>query len=218
MSDEDDDDAPGWDAIDAALARVYGQTKPLHYGSPKPVSLGGSLDGISVFQNPTLPHWHYITYGLTELYGKVSSDAEHSGWGFELCFRLKRGPEQQPPIWALSLLQNLADYVWKSKRVLEPGQTMDFRGPISMGQAPTELSAAFFAADPDLGHIQTPNGKVAFVTVVGILNAEIPLAKANAAAFQARLAAGNRLLVTDLDRKTTPPEAPAKRKNPFGFE
>jgi len=39
------------------------------------------------------PHWHYITFGFTELYGKTSPNREISGYGFELTFRLKRTPE-----------------------------------------------------------------------------------------------------------------------------
>ncbi|KAG1606612.1 hypothetical protein G6F45_013943 [Rhizopus arrhizus] len=35
-----------------------------------------------------VPHWHYITYGFSELYAKESSDADASGYGSELTFRL----------------------------------------------------------------------------------------------------------------------------------
>ena len=44
--------AVGWDAIDQALAQVYGEQEPKHYGTLIPYSLGGQdpLDGISVYK------------------------------------------------------------------------------------------------------------------------------------------------------------------------
>src|ERR1700679_2089959 len=83
----------GWDAIDAALVKIYGDAEPLHYASAIKWMLGGPdpLDGVSVYkrERPS-PHWHFVSYGLTELYVKESDDTEVSGFGFELTFRLAR--------------------------------------------------------------------------------------------------------------------------------
>ena len=69
MGDEEAE-APGWDAIDAALREVYGDREPLHYGTDIKYELGGPdpLDGISAYrvEQPS-PHWHFVTYGLSEL-------------------------------------------------------------------------------------------------------------------------------------------------------
>src|SRR4051794_12147157 len=108
------DESPGWDAIDAALRPLYGDTEPYHLGTVVKWALGGPdpLDGISVYaRTEPVPHWHFISYGMSELYAKESGDPDESGWGFEFTFRLARDPaDREPPVWAANLLQNLGRY------------------------------------------------------------------------------------------------------------
>ncbi|WP_420139104.1 suppressor of fused domain protein [Sphingomonas sp.] len=178
--DADDDAAPGWEAIDAALGRVYPGQEPKHYGTLIKWMLGGPdpLDGISVWKRTEpVPHWHYVSYGLSELYAKESEDAEVSGWGFELTFRLVCAvADEEPPVWAISLMQNLARYVFKSGNVLRDGEWMDINGPIAL-ETTTELRALAFITDPELPAIDTPHGKVQFLQIVGLTLDEMEAGK-----------------------------------------
>lgn len=173
---EDQVDTVGWDAIDQALEPIYGSQEPTHYGTIMRWSLGGPdpLDGISAYAcDDPIPHWHFVSYGLTELYDKVSEDQEYSGWGFELTFRLAReASETDPPKWALSFLQNLARYVFESGNVLSVGDHMDLNGPIAL-ESDTKITAAGFVTDQDLGAIDTPHGKVEFIQVIGLTANEL---------------------------------------------
>ena len=111
MSDETELEQAGFDAIAEAMHRLYPGQEGLFYSTIIPYALGGDdpLDGVEVWESGHgVPHWHYVTYGFTELYEKESGDPEESGYGFELTFRLKRGEEEQPPVWPVNLLQNLA--------------------------------------------------------------------------------------------------------------
>ena len=115
MSDQkdfDDVEPIGWDAIDAALAPIYGKREPKHYGTILSGMLGGDdpLQGISVYKNLSpQPHYHFLTYGFSELYEKESDDPEFSGFGFELTFRLAcDAVDDEPSPWPLNFLQNLA--------------------------------------------------------------------------------------------------------------
>lgn len=198
-------DSIGWDAIDGALRQLYGAAKPLHLGTRHPWALGGRdpLDGISIFARPgPIPHWHYISYGMSELYHKESSDPEVSGWGFEFTFRLVRRPDDaEPPIWAANLLQNLGRYVFDSGKWFEPGHTMKASGPIATDHADCAIRALTFAIDPELGAIGTPNGSVKFLQVVGLTLEEYEAAKGGAApALLERLSPRLPLYVTDIDR------------------
>jgi len=48
----DTDEAPGWHAIDAALAALYPGVKPFHVGYMPPPALGGTgLQGCSAYPN-----------------------------------------------------------------------------------------------------------------------------------------------------------------------
>jgi suppressor of fused-like protein len=101
----------GWEAIQATLTSRYGAQEAGHWGTVQRYSEGGPdpLDGVSAYRAEGPPHWHYVTFGFSELYAKTSKNAEESGWGFELSFRLKRaGTETSPPLWPVMTLQNLA--------------------------------------------------------------------------------------------------------------
>ncbi|EIT86238.1 BtrU protein [Fictibacillus macauensis ZFHKF-1] len=176
MSDVTEEKAIGWDAIDAQLQKVYGDQKPKHYGSLISYRLGGDhpLDGVSVYENDEpIPHWHYVSYGLTELYEKESENKELSGYGFELTFRLKKETgETEPPMWVISLLQNLARYVMSTGNVFRNGDYMNANGPICEG-ADTELKALSFTEDEQLQTISTAHGEVMFLQVIGITEDEL---------------------------------------------
>lgn len=175
--DGEDTGTAGWDAINAALRALYPGQEPRHYGTPVSHTLGGDapLDGISVYWNESpRPHWHYVTYGFSELYGKQSDDPQESGFGFELTFRLATGDGRDGgvPTWPLNLLQNVARYVFGSGNVFEAGHHLDANGPIAL-DVDTQLRHLAFVADPRLPAIGTPNGRVAFLQMVGVTDDEM---------------------------------------------
>ncbi len=176
----EDNSSPGWDAIDKALDALYPGVEPKHYGTIMPYRLGGPdpITGISVYKPESpVPHWHYVTYGFSELYNKESDNPEISGYGFEMTFRLKRSEnEEQPPAWAINFLQNIARYVFQTGNAFEPGHTMNANGPIC-ADSQTQLTAFCFAPDPDLSPIDTPNGRVKFLQLVGITANELDAAQ-----------------------------------------
>lgn len=201
----DSGEAPGWDAINAALAPLYGDQEPRHYGTALPAMFGGNdpLQGISIYESDVeSPHWHYVTYGFSELYAKETEDPDVSGYGFELTFRLPRNPKanDDPPVWPLNFLQNIARYVFKTGNCFAAHHHVNLNGPIALNE-PTEIVAICFEADPQLGSISTPNGAVDFLQVVGLCDDEYQLAKrSSSAVVLAALAKGSPLLITRLDR------------------
>jgi suppressor of fused len=199
---EIDDAAPGWDAIDAALARIYPGVEPQHYGTLIKWRLGGPdpLDGISVYARED--HWHIVTYGLSELYGKESDDPTESGWGFELTFRPTRRPDETDhPMWALNFLQNIARYVFSSGNPFGPGHHMNLNGPISLAAPETAIRAITFADDPELGVISTVHGQLRFLQVVGLTLEEYAVIERwDVQQLLAAMAPHLPLLVTDLAR------------------
>ncbi|KQZ62819.1 MULTISPECIES: suppressor of fused domain protein [unclassified Lysobacter] len=170
-----EDQAPGWDAIDRALAPLYAEQEPRHYGTLIKRSLGGNdpLDGISAYKREEpVPHWHFVTYGLSELYAKESDDPGHSGWGFELTFRLRDDSDAtEPPVWALNFLQNLARYVFDSGNAFADGHYLNANGPIA-ADSDTRIRSVAFVRDPELEPVDSAHGRVEFLQVVGLTNEE----------------------------------------------
>jgi hypothetical protein len=199
-------EAPGWEAIDEALRPLYGSTEPKHYAAVIPYALGGNepLNGISVYKNSApRPHWHFVTYGLSELFDKETENPAISGYGFELTFRLACAPdEEEPPAWAMNFLQNLARYVFKTGNVFDVGHHMGLNGPIMLG-SDTLIEAILFARDPKLPSIDTPNGSLKFLQVVGITLDELDAVKDwDSEKFLGMMADFQPLLLTGLERRS----------------
>jgi hypothetical protein len=56
-----------------------------------------AFDGVSAYDAGD--YWHFVAYGLTELYGKGNEDPNLSGFGFELTFKLPK-VSAEPALWA----------------------------------------------------------------------------------------------------------------------
>jgi suppressor of fused len=206
MADETENtrEAPGWDAIDAALKPIYGDREPYHVGTVVPYALGGPdpIHGISAYKNKVpVSHWHFVTYGFSELWAKEWSDPEVSGFGFELTFRPTcTAAAKKPPNWALNFLQNVGRYVFETRNPFGVGHTLPLNGPIE-AESSTLIQAISFALDPQLPPIETPNGRVEFLQIVGLTMDELEaISSWNAEAFLELRARDDRLLLTDLSR------------------
>lgn len=206
MSQIVEDLSPGWNAIDEQMRRLYGNQEPRHFATIIPAMLGGEdpIDGISAYRTAgPNPHWHFVTYGFSELHSKEWDDPAVSGFGFELTFRLQPIDGENPPLWALSFLQNLGRYVFKTGNAFEPGHHMNLNGPIALGTS-TDIRAVVFLRDPDLGTIETPHGSLTFLQIVGITLDELEAIKRwNSESFLDLLSRSIPSLVTSLDRKSS---------------
>lgn len=175
---DDDDKAEGWDAIEKECERVYpGQTSPKHYGTIIPYMLGGKdpLDGISVYDGGDF--WHFVTFGMTELYEKECENKEVSGWGYEMTFRLKKEgleDEEMEIRSVCGVLQQLARITYNNSEVFDPfeyvytGQTEGIDA-----NRKSNLTGFICVPDPSFQTIDTPHGKVAFIEFIGMTDAEL---------------------------------------------
>ncbi|HEX8015630.1 MAG TPA: suppressor of fused domain protein [Flavobacterium sp.] len=202
-----DDDAVGWLEIDKEFERLYPGQEPKHYAPAISYMLGGDnpLDGVSVYEKKQTDHFHFITYGFSELYYDEEKVAgEFSKWGFELTFRLKPFEKDNGnPSWAIALLQNIAKYVFSSGKWFEEYHFMPANGPIRL-DTNSEITALVFVEDPEIPKKQTPHGEVSFLQIVGITNAEYESILENPGTAEAlvnKLKENNPLLITDLNRK-----------------
>jgi hypothetical protein len=178
-SDDYPVEAPGWAAIDRACLSMYPGQVPHQFASERAYDLEGTapLPAISVWEAAGPPHWHYVGYGLTELFAKSSPVATISGLGYELCLRVPRSAgEDAPPTWPLHLLQGVAHYAMSGHRDIETGDVIDLAGPITGRDEAmaTELEGVVCIPDA-LGKIATPHGSVLFLLMVGLARDELEM-------------------------------------------
>lgn len=177
--------APGWAAIDTVCSAIHRNTLPHQFTSATAYDLDSAnpLPAICAWeaQTPVGPQWHYVTYGLSELFEKNSPVPHISGFGFELCLRLPRervaeGVEQRPPTWPLRMLQGIGGYVMSGHGELDTGHIIDIGGPITGGDPATALEGVVCVPDPQLaanGKLEGPFGSVLFLLLVGLCRDEI---------------------------------------------
>lgn len=181
---------PGMRAIYQQLFGIYRESNPLVISTLNKIWQCGNssepLDYIFIYANSGSPdedvpeHWHYISLGLSDLYGDsrvhtidTSASAERvSGMGFELTFRLKRHEEVTPPSWPAQLLQQLAKYVFTSRNKFCPGDHIPWNKPLD-GNEDTKIHHMLIALDCQLKKIKTVLGHVSFCQIVGITDEEL---------------------------------------------
>lgn len=181
----------GLESLYSLCRRIYpDQINPLQVTALLKYWLGGPdpLDYISMYANPGIPsqhippHWHYISFGLSDLHGDgrvhdVSNGAEcQSGFGFELSFRLRREPEETaPPTWPATLMQSLAKYVFQSGNTLCAGDHVSWH--CALDNSESRIQHMLMANDMQLGTTQTPFGTVSFVQIIGVCADELRAAQ-----------------------------------------
>jgi suppressor of fused-like protein len=127
------------------------------------------------------PHWHYISFGLSDLHGdgrvhEISGPEGPSGFGFELTFRLKReDSDSSPPTWPAELMQGLARYVFQTGNILCPGDHVSWHVPLDNGES--RLQHMLMAEDPQMSPVVSQCGKTQFVQIVGVCLEELKAAQ-----------------------------------------
>lgn len=227
-------EAPGWRAIDGALAVLYRDAQPHQFASRTPYDLESTtpLPAITVYEaageGAEPAHWHYVTYGLSELFEKTSPQADVSGNGYELTFRLPREQTGEPPRWPLYLLHGIGGAVLSGSAALDTGHVVDLGDPLvpealaPPGAAPTALRGVLCVPDPRLGKIGTPYGSLLFLSLFGVTADEMEALQAWPMKHKVGLVADVApLAITRPDRTTyrdDPRTAPAFRRHALGMD
>lgn len=164
--------ALGWDAIEAAFDKRYPSQKPRHWAHGGVMRMHdmnnppeNPLDGVSIYDGED--HWHYVSFGMSDLYTQESEDA-WSGFGYEFTFRLAKDAQDDPPLWPIDVMVSLARAQYQGSE-FGPGQTIK-TGPID-GDENTALDALLLVEDPGFELLETPHGKLVLLQLVGIENA-----------------------------------------------
>ncbi|HJC64943.1 MAG TPA: suppressor of fused domain protein [Candidatus Blautia merdavium] len=177
-NNSEDANVQGWDAITNECERVYpNQKNPIHYGTLINWKLGGNdpLEGVSIYDGGD--YWHFVTYGLSELYEKETENSDISGYGMEFTFKLKKDnyKNEEAEIKGIcGILQSIARITFTKGEVfhayeyLYTGQTQGIDTEMK-----SNITGFIMIPDNKLNSINTPNGKVDFVEFIGATDSEL---------------------------------------------
>lgn len=170
--------ADGWLCIEKEFLRVYpGQTKPKHYGTLVKWRLGGNdpLDGISIYDGGD--YWHFVTFGLSELYEKESENKEISGYGYEMTLKLKKYKfeDEEAEIKNIcGILQSIARITFNKGEIFLPSEFIYTGQQTGMdAKQKSNITGFITVADTSVNTIDTPNGRVEFLELIGMTDAEL---------------------------------------------
>jgi len=167
----------GWKAIEAACLKMYpGQTNPKHYGTIISWRFGGNdpLDGISIYDGGD--YYHFVTFGLSEIYEKENENKEYSGFGFELTVKLKKDglDDEEASIRGMcGILQAIARLTFNNGEIFRPDEYIYTGKTTGMDPAGKSLITGLITQLDSLGEIESPNGKLQFVELIGVTDAEL---------------------------------------------
>lgn len=168
----------GWDDITAKFEEIYeGQKDPKHYGTLIKWRLGGNdpLDGISIYDGGD--YWHFVTYGLSEIYEKETENKDISGYGMEFTFKLKKDnytDEEREIKGICGILQTIARItftkgeIFKSFEYLYTGQKQGIDTEMK-----SNITGFITIPDTQAKSINTVNGKLDFVEFIGVTDREL---------------------------------------------
>lgn len=164
--------APGWDAIESAFAELYPGQKARHWAHNGVMRMHdlhnppeNPFDGVSIYDGGTF--WHYVSFGLSDLYGKESED-DWSGFGYEFTFRLAKSNDAEPPLWPINVMGSLGRAVFTGS-AFGPGHSVNMVKPLDGPESESAVTAVLLTKDPGLEQLrETPHGKLAFLLIVGV--------------------------------------------------
>lgn len=169
----------GWDAITNACEKIYpNQKDPKHYGTLISWQLGGNdpLKGISVYDAGDC--WHFVTYGLSELFDKETDNKDISGYGMEFTFKLKKDnyeDEEMEIRGICGILQSIARQTFTTGEIFNSYEYLyytDYTEGIDRKKQ-SNITGFITIPDKEIESIMTPNGKVNFVEFIGVTDAEL---------------------------------------------
>ena len=168
----------GWNDIEKSFLKLYpNQINPKHYGTLIKWNLGGNdpLDGISIYDGGD--YWHFVSFGLSEIYGKESSNKDISGYGMEFTFKLKKTNfiNLESELKNIcGIFQQLARETFVNGEIFNPYEYI-YTGQkegIDVEQK-SKITGFITALDSKIEEIDTVNGKVRFVELIGATNDEL---------------------------------------------
>ena len=201
---ENNEWAPGWEAIDNSFSELYPNQEPRHLAMDMAsrAIFGGDqyLDGCSIYQSAK-GYAHIVTYGLSELYANAEAfGGEYSRWGYEMTMKL---PTNTDYMWAIDLLANLARYTFTQRQFFEPYQFISGGGNPIKADSASKLTALYTVQDTELKEVITLHGKLNFIQLVGITQHEFEKLMENpdlGKVLIEKMQVDNPMLVTDLAR------------------
>ncbi|MFI3329608.1 MAG: suppressor of fused domain protein [bacterium] len=207
--EQEDDWAPGWEAIENAFSKKYDK-EPLHYVCTLHASMGGNdfLNGTSIYQNESQEH--LVTFGMSELFvDEECFGDEYSGWGYEMTAKWSSDKDQSVyrPFFN-HLVHHFARYTFTQSADFSDGHVVICNVANHLNnlgiKAESNIAAFVSVYDTEIETLNTCYGEVMMLQLIGLTHEELELVREdmfNAYLITEKIRKDNPLLLNDLLRK-----------------
>ena len=117
-----------------------------------------------------------MTYGLSDLYEKEGSDPEYSGYGLEFTLKLRKAgfeDEMSELKCIVGIFNDLARLTFEKGEQFFPDEYIYTGQEMGFDRQQKSKLTGFITALDEAGTIDTPNGKVDFIKLIGVTDAEL---------------------------------------------
>ncbi len=199
--------APGWEAIACCIEEVYPEQESVHYGTELTARaiMGGDqfLDGYSIYTSAN-GYQHIVTFGMTELYANTEMlGSEYSKWGYEMTMKI-RAEDAEACRWVLDMMAGLARHTFRSGKWFEPYQYIAGNGESIRIDHPSDITGLLIVEDTELKGRATLHGRIDFMQLVGITRQELEALRVDplkvGLLIERMKADNNPFLATDMER------------------
>ena len=133
------------------------------------------MDGISIYDGGS--YWHFVTFGLSEIYGKETDNKDISGYGYEMTLKLKKykfKDEERELKNICGILQAIARITYNKGEIFLPDEFIRTGQQTGMdADQESNITGFITISDTSVNTIDTPNGKVEFVELIGMTDSEL---------------------------------------------
>ena len=171
LSDKINEEDIGFSAIENYFSKIHNEeVNPKHF-YPKVAYRFGGVDPLDEVDVYVCPHYyHFVTYGFSELYEKKSNIKDISGYGMELTLMLDKKSITDDDLEDIyDVLQDISRVTFEDDEIFKEYDYIDFGDNIYS----SKISGFIIVPDPIAKEIDTLNGKVKFLLLIGVTKEEI---------------------------------------------
>lgn len=203
---EDENWAPGFEAIEDLFNKKYPQMEETQYGTyiKNRVQNGvdGFIDCFSIYESEN-GYKHIVTHGMSELYSNEDFfGSEYSGFGYEMTMKLQEDTIEECA-WAIEMLSNFAHYTYENNSILKSMQFITGEDYSLNCDNECNITGVLVVNDTEIDTIDTVHGKVEFLQLVGLIEKETEIIKEDISKVETlieNMKRDNPYLITDKKR------------------
>ncbi|MDF0480671.1 suppressor of fused domain protein [Vagococcus sp. PNs007] len=164
------ENAPGLDAIEKRLSKVYPLITPIYISIPVEKRAKSPIEGFRIY-HVNNEYFHIVSLGMSELYSKKAAfSSRYSKYGYEMTAKLKVDTVEEC-YWLLDKMIEYGEHTKNTECYFIEDEVLSSNNkPFS---SEMHYTTCIVSEDPLLGKLETIHGEVQFLQLVGATEKDV---------------------------------------------